>query len=67
MKDRENSGHISKWLIQSLSPELPLRQTEQNEKTELDNGEVKESRGQLRRERFWQRETTEKMNSMFFL
>lgn len=43
--------HMSKWLIQSPSPRLPLRQTEQNEKIELDNGEVikkKKGGGQFR-------------------
>lgn len=35
---RENSGQILKCLILSLSLRLPLKQTEQNKKTVLDNG-----------------------------
>lgn len=58
-KEREKSVHKPHG--------LPLRQTEQNEKTALDNGEVKESRGQLGREGFGKKGMTEKMNSVFFL
>lgn len=46
------SGHISKWLVRSLSPGLPLKQTEQNGKTELDNGGLRKLGSFKERERF---------------
>jgi len=48
---RENNVYISKCFIQSLCPRLLSKQTEQKEKMKLDNAEVKERGGQIRRER----------------